>query len=105
MPIVHYVIAKKLYESECYDSVSSFVKEHLEQRLIDPNPVVLSDSAAQSAESLANGFDLIIEAYTTKRDTEVKQAFDQFDQDGSGSIDKEELQVLSEQLGHPLSNE
>ena len=47
----------------------------------------------------------MIEAYKNKRDTEVAQAFRKFDADGSGAIDKDELQALSKQLGHPLSEE
>lgn len=47
----------------------------------------------------------MVEAYTTKKTTEVQQAFNQFDADGSGAIDKDELQMLSQRLGHPLSDE
>lgn len=47
----------------------------------------------------------MIEAYKNQRDTEVAQAFRKFDADGSGAIDKDELQALSKQLGHPLSEE
>jgi Ca2+-binding EF-hand superfamily protein len=58
-----------------------------------------------AAQSLANAFELMIEAYNNKKDSEVAEAFKQFDEDGSGAIDKEELQHLSKQLGHPLSDE
>ena len=36
---------------------------------------------------------------------EVKTAFNRFDKDGSGAIDKNELAQLSLELGHPLNEE
>jgi Ca2+-binding EF-hand superfamily protein len=36
---------------------------------------------------------------------EVKVAFDKYDADGSGAIDKDELAQLSKELGHELTGE
>ena len=47
----------------------------------------------------------MIEAYKAKKEGEVRQAFNEFDADGSGEIDKHELQALSKRLGAPLSDE
>ena len=42
-------------------------------------------------------------AYDEMRENEVKVAFDKYDADGSGAIDKEELGELSKELGHELT--
>jgi len=43
--------------------------------------------------------------YEAKIESDVKPAFQKFDADGSGAIDKAELQKLSETLGFPLTDE
>lgn len=35
----------------------------------------------------------------------MKEAFNKFDKDGSGAIDREELALLSKELGHELNEE
>jgi hypothetical protein len=105
VPVVHYAVSSKLKKSDGYDYLKSFVKEHLDLRLVDPNPCVLDENVSTAAAALSNAFEVMIEAYKNKRDTEVAEAFRQFDEDGSGAIDKDELQQLSKQLGHPLSEE
>ena len=47
----------------------------------------------------------MISKYDEIYTNEVKSAFDKFDKDGSGAIDKNELSQLSVQLGHPLDEE
>lgn len=50
VPIVHYAVANKLTQkASAYDELKSFVKDHLENALIDPNPIVLADSNAAAA--------------------------------------------------------
>jgi len=44
-------------------------------------------------------------AYEKKIVDDVRPAFDKFDNDGSGAIDKKELQKLNEILGCPLTDE
>lgn len=105
VPIVHWAVANKVMNSNSYDDLRSFVKDNLEQRIIDPTPIVLDDATASAAESLNRGFQMLIDAYENKKHSEVKQAFSQFDADNSGAIDKEELQMLSAQLGAPLNEE
>jgi hypothetical protein len=41
VPIVHYAVSSKIQKSNTYDYLKSFIKEHLDQRLIDGNPCVL----------------------------------------------------------------
>ena len=45
------------------------------------------------------------EAYDKKFENDLKIAFNQFDKDGSGSIDREELADLSKELGSELTEE
>lgn len=40
-----------------------------------------------------------------KKDGDIKKAFDKFDKDNSGAIDKEELGELSKELGFELNEE
>ncbi len=44
-------------------------------------------------------------AYDKKFENELKIAFNKFDKDGSGSIDKQELADLSKELGSELTEE
>jgi Ca2+-binding EF-hand superfamily protein len=46
-----------------------------------------------------------IRKYEEMSKNEVKVAFDKYDTDGSGAIDKEELAALSKELGHELTEE
>jgi hypothetical protein len=105
VPIVHFAMSKAVYNGNGYGQLRSFLKDHLEDKLIDTNPIVFDSATAAAAESLAQGFDQLIEAYETKKNTDVLQAFNQFDADGSGEIDKDELAQLSAQLGAPLDDE
>jgi Ca2+-binding EF-hand superfamily protein len=44
-------------------------------------------------------------AYDKKFENDLKIAFNKFDKDGSGSIDREELADLSKELGSELTEE
>ena len=75
VPVVHYAISKKLEGLQSYNELVSFVKDHLEQRLISPEPCSFTDDITESAKSLTKAFEQLIEAYKNKRDTEVAKAF------------------------------
>jgi Ca2+-binding EF-hand superfamily protein len=45
------------------------------------------------------------EDYDTEREENVIPAFNKYDADNSGAIDKEELAALSKELGHELTEE
>lgn len=49
VPVVHYAVSNKLKNSRSYDYLKSFVKEHLDEKLVDPNPCVLDESTATAA--------------------------------------------------------
>lgn len=91
VPVVHYAVSSKMKKSKSFNYLKSFVKEQLDQRLVDPNPCILEDNVSTAALSLANSFEIMIEAYKNKRDSEVAEAFRRFDEDGSGAIDMNEL--------------
>ena len=57
----------------------------------------------QIATDNAIGFN--IAQYDDMLAQEVKTAFDKYDADGSGAIDKEELAALSKELGQELTAE
>ena len=69
-------MSKKVYNGDSYDTLRSFLKEHLEDKLIDTTPVVFEDSTAAAAEALSGGFDMLMEAYEDKKQNDVRQAFD-----------------------------
>ena len=56
-------------------------------------------------EALSKALGDNVEAYGEMRENEVKVAFDKYDADGSGAIDKEELGELSKELGHELNQD
>ena len=91
VPVVYYAVTSKVQNSSNYGHLMSFVKDHLEERLVDPNPCIFDENTSTAAQALANAFEKMIDAYKNKREGEVAQAFNQFDADGSGAIDKEEL--------------
>jgi len=62
------------------------------------------DSASHEA-AITSAVTFGSELYTTLADGDVKKAFDEFDADKSGAIDKNELSTLCEKLGCPLSEE
>jgi len=73
--------------------------------LVNDSPVVITGDAKKDTLSMIEALDAMKEAYNQKIDTDVKPAFQKFDADGSGAIDKKELQTLSETLGFPLTDE
>lgn len=56
----------------------------------------------ENAEELKEQLASLREAYKDIRDKNVEPAFSKFDKDGNGTIDKDELSRLSEDLGQPL---
>jgi len=52
---------------------------------------------------LSNTIEECLATYDNKLESEVRPAFQKFDADGSGAIDKQELQKLSELLGHKIA--
>lgn len=63
VPVVHFALSKQVYEGESYDYLRGFLKEHLEDKLIDTNPIVFDTNQQKAAEALTNGFEMLIEAY------------------------------------------
>ena len=55
--------------------------------------------------ALEEGFSACFERYNDTMENEVKAAFNKFDADGSGAIDKDELAQLSKDLGYELNEE
>lgn len=53
--------------------------------------------------ALEAAFTAALERYNETMENEVKAAFNKFDADGSGAIDKEELAMLSKDLGYELN--
>lgn len=57
VPIVHFAMTKAVYNGSSYGNLRSFLKDHLEDKLIDTNPIVFDTGLNAAAETLANGFD------------------------------------------------
>ena len=83
-----------------------YIKENLEKYLVDPIPCFVDFSDAKNAaEAIYERVEKMITKYDEIYTNEVKTAFDRFDKDGSGAIDKSELEQLSLELGHPLDDD
>ena len=53
--------------------------------------------------NISMALDHNVKDYNHMLENEVRVAFDKYDADGSGTIDKEELGELSKELGHELT--
>ena len=99
----------KSMERKSEDELSgllSYIKENLEKYLVDPIPCFVDFSDANNAaETIYERVEKMIAKYDEIYTNEVKTAFDRFDKDGSGAIDKSELEQLSLELGHPLNDD
>lgn len=83
-----------------------YIKQNLEKYLVDPVPCFVDFSDANNAAAaIYERVEKMISKYDEIYTNEVKTAFDRFDKDGSGAIDKSELSQLSLELGHPLNDE
>jgi hypothetical protein len=83
-----------------------YIKENLEKYLVDPIPCFVDFADTNNAaEAIYERVEKMIAKYDEIYTNEVKTAFDRFDRDGSGAIDKSELSQLSLQLGHPLDDD
>jgi len=69
------------------------------------SPVEITGDVEKDAQTMIEALDQLKTAYDEKIETDVKPAFQKFDADGSGAIDKKELQTLSKTLGFPLTDE
>ena len=58
-----------------------------------------------NVESFYKGLKKATEKYDEKYENDLKVAFNKFDKDGSGAIDKDELAELSKELGSELTEE
>lgn len=59
----------------------------------------------ENVEEFYNGLKKCVETYDEKYENDLKIAFNKFDKDGSGAIDKDELADLSKELGSELTEE
>jgi hypothetical protein len=83
-----------------------YIKKNLEKYLVDPVPCFVDFADANNAAAaIYERVEKMMTKYDEIYTNEVKSAFDRFDKDGSGAIDKTELSQLSLELGHPLNDE
>ena len=74
----------------------SYIKQNLEKYLVDPVPCFVDFADANNAAAaIYERVEKMIAKYDEIYTNEVKTAFDRFDKDGSGAIDKNELSELS----------
>ena len=66
---------------------------------------IIEKDTMHNGKKLKNNFIKCAEAYDEKFKKDLEIAFNKFDKDGSGSIDKEELANLSKELGSELTEE
>ena len=86
--------------------ILSYISSNLEKYLVNREPYFIDfKNANDAAENFSNKLSAMIEKYDQKYEGDVKPAFNKFDKDSSGAIDKNELQQLSSDLGHPLNDD
>jgi hypothetical protein len=97
-PVYVWVVPK----SEDLDGLKAlFTKTHASSHVV----VYEGDDKEAKANALVEAFKWAETEYATQSNDVVKKTFDKYDKDGSGAIDKEELQNLSKELGRPLTSE
>ena len=65
----------------------------------------LADEEEHEADTLRDALSANRARYDVIFEQQVKEAFQKFDKDGSGAIDRNELAQLSKELGHELTEE
>lgn len=77
----------------------------IKQNLSDSAVSVESSSSDNYVQDLKSAFDQSVALYKKKLEEDVTPAFKKFDKDGSGAIDRNELQSLMKDLGQELNEE
>jgi hypothetical protein len=99
----HYLIAPVtyvVYDKQEHD-IEDFVKEKFGKHI----RFFSSEDKEAGAQAIVDCFNLAKGRYDELVETEVKPAFNKFDKDGSGAIDREELGQLSKELGTELTED
>lgn len=108
VPVTDYFMPKSM-ESKSEEELSGllgYIKQNLEKYLVNPVPCFVDFADVNNAAiAIYERVEQMISKYDEIYTNEVKPAFDKFDKDGSGAIDKSELSQLSLELGHPLDGE
>jgi hypothetical protein len=77
----------------------------IKANLGDNSICIESADKEAASEELKSAYNQSVEAYNKKLEEDVRPAFSKFDKDGSGAIDKQELQALMKDLGSELDEE
>jgi hypothetical protein len=78
-----------------------FAKTHEKSHVITYD----GDEKEAKAQGVLQAIQWAEQQYTSLSNDVVKKTFSKYDKDGSGAIDKDELQQLSTELGRELTNE
>jgi hypothetical protein len=84
---------------------SSTGADWIKEKVSDSAICVESGSEASYTDDLTNAFNQCKELYSKKLSDDVVPAFNQFDKDKSGAIDKTELRALMKNLGQEINEE
>ena len=103
VPVCQYFITSEMKnEKEELNKISSFFQSNFKGRVVSDEAYLISPD---NAEEFYNGLKKCTETYEEKYENDLKIAFNKFDKDGSGAIDKDELAELSKELGSELTEE
>lgn len=105
VPVVNIAISEATMASDEWSGIEAFLATNLKERIDGREPVQIKGDVEADATAMMAAIDDLKAAYEAKIESDVKPAFQKFDADGSGAIDKAELQKLSETLGFPLTDE
>ena len=108
VPVTYYFMCEEMKTKEEAEikPILSYITSNLEKYLVDKEPKFIDfNNAVEAAETISSQMEKLIAKYDQKYDEDVKPAFSKFDKDSSGAIDKNELQQLSTDLGHPLNDD
>lgn len=103
VPVCQYIITQEMKnESAEVKKIESFFQSNFKGRVVRLKPYFYSEN---DFEEVYEGLKKCTETYDEKFENDLKIAFNKFDKDGSGSIDKDELAELSKELGAELTED
>lgn len=77
----------------------------INEKLSDSAICVKSSKSENYVEDLKSAYDQSVALFVKKLEEDVRPAFQKFDKDGSGAIDRGELQALMKDLGQELDDD
>lgn len=104
MPIKQTLISETMQQDPpTFNSSLNYLLDNFECRLGREEPTLLPKDADEAVVAFILSVKQLIRTYETKKEKEVKKAFEMFDKDLDGAITQKEFSDVSSRLGYPLT--